>query len=310
MAGIRSMLVLAAAVLLAGCAGTIQRESGAGPQRIQGATYTGVEITLSEQARKAQADNPLFDANELGNYMRKRLEGHDLLNAQGAYRVEVAIEHVRVRSAAVAVLIGTFAGADSIEGFVRVYDQRGRQVHGYKVNASYALGGYAGGQDSMRMNWLYGKFSELAVAELEGATPREAVAKGKAYPSTLPPVSITPSASPTATAPTAPRAAAPQPVVAKHIASGFAAIDDIDAIPYLNDRGRNGYREWLARPTPRAFAISPKGHWYATSGLTPRDATLPTEPSERALLLCERAAQVPCRLYAVNGAVVWTKEAP
>jgi hypothetical protein len=199
----------------------------------------------------------------------------------------------------VAVIVGTFAGADSIEGFVRVYDQAGRQVHAYKVNASYALGGYAGGQDSMRMNWLYGKFSELAVAELEGGTPREVVARGKAYPSTLPPVNITPPAA-------APAAAAALP--ARPIGSGFAAIDDIDAIPYLNDRGRKGYREWLARETPRAFAISDDGKWYATWGHSP-DASLPKDAGERALLMCERAAHKPCKLYAVNGAVVWTREA-
>jgi hypothetical protein len=233
----------------------------------------------------------------------------------------VTIEHVRVRSIAAAVILGFMAGADSIDGYVRVYDARGRQVHGYKVNASYALGGYAGGQDSMRMNWLYDKFSELAVAELAGATPQGAVAKGRAHPATLPPtpaVSITPQravAAPAiapAVAPPAPAlpADAAAPVQPKAIASGFAAIDDIDAIPYLSDRGRKGYSDWLGRPSPRAFAISPKGHWSATWGLKPQDTTLPTDASERALRVCERAAQVACRLYAVNGSVVWTKEAP
>jgi hypothetical protein len=32
------------------------------------------------------------------------------------------------------------------------------------------------------------------------------------------------------------------------------------------------------------------------------------DPGERALLMCERAAHAPCKLYAVNGAVVWTKD--
>jgi hypothetical protein len=98
-------------------------------------------------------------------------------------------------------------------------------------------------------------------------------------------------------------AAAAQP---PRIASGFAAIDDIDAIPYISDRGRKQYGEWLGWSTPRAFAISPRGTFYATSGLQPREPGLPTDPSERALLLCERNAGMPCRLYAVNGSVVWT----
>jgi hypothetical protein len=96
--------------------------------------------------------------------------------------------------------------------------------------------------------------------------------------------------------------AAPQP---RRIATGFAAIDDVDAIPFLQDRGRQQYSEWLTWDTPRAFAIASTGHFYATSGLRPKDAALPSDPSARALLMCERAAQVPCKLYAVNRSVVW-----
>lgn len=108
-------------------------------------------------------------------------------------------------------------------------------------------------------------------------------------------------------------AAAPQPqsenktIQPGFIASGFARIDDIDAIPYLSDKGRNDYREWLAKSTPRAFAIAPNG-WHAwTWGLKPRDPAMPIDPSERALLICERGAKQPCKLYAVNGSVVWSR---
>lgn len=89
---------------------------------------------------------------------------------------------------------------------------------------------------------------------------------------------------------------------------GFAAIDDVDAIPYLNERGRQDYRDWLRRGTPRAFALSEGGHWYSSSGMQPSDQSLPKDPSARALLMCERAARKPCKLYAVNGSVVWRGE--
>lgn len=314
-------LLLAAVLWLAGCAGTIQRETQGGAHRIENARYSAVDVVLTDDGRREAADNPLFNVRELGDYVRRRLEGRDLLDVQGTHRVEVSIQHVRVRSALSAVMLGVMAGADLIEGYVRVYDQRGRQVHGYKVNASYALGGFAGGQDSTRLGWLYDKFSDLAVAELAGATEKGSVAKGRARPDApeaAPAVAITPAA--TAQGPAvaiAPAGAAtvPRPVAVpvaaapeqqpRAIASGFAAIDDIDAIPLLGDRGRAQYRQWLGWSTPRAFAISPKGNFYATSGLRPKDATLPVDPSERALLMCERAAQVPCKLYAVNGAVVW-----
>ncbi|MEP6791452.1 MAG: hypothetical protein ABI907_08790, partial [Ramlibacter sp.] len=93
------------------------------------------------------------------------------------------------------------------------------------------------------------------------------------------------------------------------IASGFANISDVDAIPYLSDRGREGYREYLGRPTPKAFALSPSGHWASSWSLTPIDKTLPTDPVERAMVSCNRSSPAPCKLYAVNGAVVWTREA-
>jgi hypothetical protein len=289
-------LVLLAAVLwLAGCAGTIQRDSAGGVRRIEGARYSGVDVVLGEQARREQGDNPQFNVRDLGDYIRRRLESRELLATDGVLRVEVSIDHVRVRSVAAAVILGAMAGADTIDGYVRIYDARGRQVHGYKVNATYALGGAAGGQDGMRMTWLYDKFAELAVTELAGETPDTSLARRRAAPAG-PAVAIRPQPAPTG------------PAVAIAPASGFAALDDVDAVPYLNERGRQGYRDWLRRSTPRAFAISSKGNWYATNGLAPADATLPKDPAERALLMCERAAHVPCRLYAVNGAVVWNRD--
>lgn len=93
------------------------------------------------------------------------------------------------------------------------------------------------------------------------------------------------------------------------LASGFANIDDVDAIPFIGDKGRERYRDWLTRSTPRAFAISTTGAYSSSFGLKPPDERLPTDPSERALQTCSKVSKVPCRLYAVNGAVVWVKEA-
>ena len=124
----------------------------------------------------------------------------------------------------------------------------------------------------------------------------------------LPPAATMPAAPMPPAAPQAPAAAmAPATPQPPRIASGFAAIDDIDAVPYLSDRGRAEHRAFLGWPTPKAFAISNTGYFWATSGLRPKDPTLPTDPTERALQGCERAAKVPCKLYAVNGSVVWTK---
>lgn len=42
----------------------------------------------------------------------------------------------------------------------------GKEFDRFVVSSCYALGGLAGGQDSMRMSWLYEKFAEETVKEL------------------------------------------------------------------------------------------------------------------------------------------------
>ena len=88
-----------------------------------------------------------------------------------------------------------------------------------------------------------------------------------------------------------------QPRVPK---SDFAKLDDVDAVPFLTENGRNGYREYLARMTPRAFAVSPNGAWcWAEEG---------EDPDARALATCEKKGGLPCRLYSVDDNIVWHNE--
>lgn len=88
----------------------------------------------------------------------------------------------------------------------------------------------------------------------------------------------------------------------------FAAIDDVSAIPYVGDAGRNAYREYLEKSAPKAFAIASNGGAYSVWGKS-RDLSLPADASERALVLCERVAKQPCKIYAVNSTVVWKARA-
>jgi len=127
------------------------------------------------------------------------------------------------------------------------------------------------------------------------------------------PVAVATPVAPPAVPALAPVVARPAEVAAAALppllASGYARVDDIDAIPYISDTGRDSYRNWLGRPTPRAFALSTQGHFAATWGIQPADPAAPRDPSDRALVLCQqRSKGVPCKLYAINGAVVWTKE--
>jgi dienelactone hydrolase len=82
----------------------------------------------------------------------------------------------------------------------------------------------------------------------------------------------------------------------------YAALDNIDAVPYLKDKGREAYRTFLGKSMPRAFAVSSTGAWsWAEDG---------DDPAEEVIANCEKHSDVPCKLYAVNGDVVWADDAP
>ncbi|RJG07737.1 dienelactone hydrolase [Noviherbaspirillum cavernae] len=81
----------------------------------------------------------------------------------------------------------------------------------------------------------------------------------------------------------------------------YAALDNVDAIPYLKDKGREQYRVFLGKLSPRAFALSPSGAWsWAEDG---------DDPVEHALAECQKGSSQPCRIYAVDNNVVWTGDA-
>lgn len=84
-------------------------------------------------------------------------------------------------------------------------------------------------------------------------------------------------------------------------ATDFAALADVDQVPYLKTSGREGYQAFLSKQIPRAFAISASGAWgWANMG---------DDPLERALANCNKYAKgQPCRLYSVDDQVVWVKD--
>ena len=84
-------------------------------------------------------------------------------------------------------------------------------------------------------------------------------------------------------------------------ASGFAKVDDVDAVPHLKDAARERYRTYLGANSPKAFALAPNGAWAyrADSAHVMREA----------IDSCQSNAKgQACRLYAVDDNVVWVKE--
>ena len=83
-------------------------------------------------------------------------------------------------------------------------------------------------------------------------------------------------------------------------ASGYASIDAVNSVPFLDEAGREGYRRFLNQHPSRAFAVSAEGAWsWAEGG---------DDPMALALDNCAKQGTGPCRLYAVNERVVWNAQ--
>jgi dienelactone hydrolase len=83
--------------------------------------------------------------------------------------------------------------------------------------------------------------------------------------------------------------------------TGYAAVDTVGAVPFLDQSGRDGYRNFLKQYPSRAFAISDSGAWsWAEGG---------DNPMAVAIANCEKHSSDACHLYAVNSTVVWSNDA-
>lgn len=81
--------------------------------------------------------------------------------------------------------------------------------------------------------------------------------------------------------------------------------DSDDPVPFLDASGQARFREFLARPLPRAFAIARTGHSFSAWGRTPARAGDPVDVSARALLRCREAAGQECLLYMLDDRKVY-----
>lgn len=158
--------------VLGACAGTVKRaENDPSPTAAQAhATlkFSSVMLDLTPEVKGKLEENIKFSPDALSALVKRRLENKGLMSNSAQSNLKVTITDVRVRSTFNAIMWGFMAGDDRIVGNVEVQGPGNKPVNHFEVSASYALGGFGGGQDDTRMNWLYEKFSELLVAELTG----------------------------------------------------------------------------------------------------------------------------------------------
>jgi hypothetical protein len=151
------------------CASSVQRRAESESYRYGGEKFSKVELSVDPAAAKDPDDLVRFENQKLQGIIERSLEANGLLNAASPSTVKVVITDLRLRSTFNAFMWGFMAGDDHIVGDVALVAENGETRHLYKVAASYALGGFAG-MNETRMGWLYEEFAKLTVAEIKGGS--------------------------------------------------------------------------------------------------------------------------------------------
>ncbi len=161
-----------ALVLLAlgACATNVQRYTNVPTARVVAGSdvIRSVSVTLSASGQSDWAQNTQFDKNTLLTHVEQVLQAQRIYapNSGGQDTLEVQITAIRVRSTFNAVMWGFMAGSDNLRGDVYLRDPSGKLLNHFSVYASNALGGIAGGAQSVRWGWLYNKFAQLVAQNL------------------------------------------------------------------------------------------------------------------------------------------------
>ena len=132
-----------------------------------GEKYGNVELMVNKDATEDPNDIVRFDDKKLQEMIKKKLEVAGLIDETVVSKVKIEITDIRIRSAFNALMWGVMAGNDHIRGNVSLLNNDGKPIYKFHVSASYALGGFAGLNET-RMGWLFEKFSELTLQEIAG----------------------------------------------------------------------------------------------------------------------------------------------
>jgi hypothetical protein len=168
---LRLTMALCAVLALAGCASGVKRtEEHKTAVFKPSAEFPIGQVNVSatqEAVAKIEAAKKKFDPELLRGSIMTALSGQRLLaqNGQGGLVMDVVVTRVRVRSTFNAIMWGAMSGNDAVEGEVTIKDITGKVLDQFAVNASYALGGFAGGQDATRTGWLYEAFAREVAAQ-------------------------------------------------------------------------------------------------------------------------------------------------
>ena len=160
-------ILLICIIFLTACASSVKRIGDFSNYEYTGQKFNKINVSLSPEAQEKYRGY-LFNADKLSWAVQSQIRAKGLFSDLSQNLIEVVITHVRIRSSFIATQVGIMAGADRLEGDVFVKNAEGKVLNSFRIAASYALGGRIGGNDDIRMNWLYDKFAELTVKNILG----------------------------------------------------------------------------------------------------------------------------------------------
>jgi hypothetical protein len=164
---LRSFAFLGVLSLLTACASQVLESDATNKPKPTVRALESFSVELSPKAKEQLADDVKFDSATLSRTLDRALKAKGLIAPDGDFRLKVVVTDVRVRGTFSAVMWGFMAGDDHLNGDSIILRQEGDEaVYEFKVKTSYALGGFAGGQDAMRMDWLYEEFSKKVADKL------------------------------------------------------------------------------------------------------------------------------------------------
>lgn len=156
-------LVLAASIVsLAGCSSNVRLDSDIqASYQYRGEKYGKVVTTMADSVASDVDKATRFQQLGLEQAIIGRLKQDNLYDAQSGNTVNVVVNSLRVRNAASAIMFGAMAGSDNMEGSVTLKTPDGKVLNKFTIDASYALGGFGGGQNTTRLGYLSQTFGDL-----------------------------------------------------------------------------------------------------------------------------------------------------
>ena len=167
-----AIALTAVIIMLSGCSSGVTRTDGRKASVFMPSAEVpigAVKVATTDEVRGKLKDSIKFSPEQLRSSIEQALKSNQMFASQpgGGVSMEVLVTHARVRSTFNAMMWGAMAGNDALEGDVTIKDASGKVIDKFSISASYALGGFAGGQDSTRVGWLYEAFSKQVIGQFK-----------------------------------------------------------------------------------------------------------------------------------------------